>query len=182
MASIWERLGEAAGYAIGAAIFGPAAAIARRERRIMRRAFHGWLDEIDAERLRPRAKGMARRTGSLRGAEPIPFEAELAPFEKRARVDVALALGRDVTAFASKPFAGMVHIDETSLDDASAKELAIEIQHSALGKLETFTLDLRRDRVVLDVAAPRDVETWIAIEKALAMLVETWTQRWTSYR
>ena len=94
MASVWERIGEAAGYAIGAAIFGPSVALARRERRIMRRAFHDWLDEIDAERLPPIVKGITRRSGSLRGTEPIPFGTELDPFEKRARIDVALALGR----------------------------------------------------------------------------------------
>ena len=180
MASFWERAAEHAGYAIGAAIFGPAAAIARRERRVLRRAFNDWLDAIDATRLQRRRKGTSRRAGSLRGTEPIPFEAELDPFAKRARVDVALALGKDVMATISKTHA--VRVDGTSLDDGSAKELAGEIERSAIGKLETFAVELRKDRVLLDVLAPRDVETWIAIEKALAVLVETWTQRWTTYR
>lgn len=197
MASFWEIVAERAGYAIGAAIFGPGAALARRERRALRRAFHDWLDELDAERLPPRGKGMSRRSGSLRGAEPVPFEAELDPFEKRARVDVALALGRDVTAEASKarwvlegvmyrlasPFAAarMVRVDKTSLDRDAAKELADEID-SAFARLETFALDLRKDRVVLEIVAPRDTGTWIAIEKGLVVLVESWTRRWTTYR
>lgn len=182
MASFWERVGEGAGYAIGAVIFGPSAALARRERRVLRRAFHGWLDAIDAERLPSRAKGIARRSGSLRGAEPIPFEAELDPFAKRARVDVALALGRDVTAEVSKEWSRAVHIDATNLDEAAAKELVNEIAASAIGHRETFTIDLRKDRLLLDVVAPQEVNVWVAIERALAVLVETWTQRWTPYR
>ena len=180
MASFWERAGERTGYALAAMLLGPYAAALRRERRVLRRAFHDWLDELGAERLSPRAKGQARRSGALRGAAPIPFEAELDVIDKRARIDVALSLGKDVTAQIWK--AEKIHIETSALDAEAKKVVAAEIESSALGALDTFALDLRRDGVVVLLNAPREREAWIAIEKALAVLVETWTQRWTTYR
>jgi hypothetical protein len=179
--SFWERAGEAAGYAIGAIIFGPYGAMIRRERRVIRGAFRDWTDEIDVERLRARSRGIGRRSGSLRGTEPIPFEVELDPFEKRAQVDVALALGRDVRALMSKVGKRVV-LGGTNLDADTADELAHEVEASALGGLETFMLDLRKDRLTIDLPAPRDVESWKAIERGLVLLVESWTRRWTTYR
>ncbi len=180
MVPFWERVGERAGYALATLLLGPYAAAIRHERRVLRKAFHGWLDEMNAERLLPRAPGQARRAGALRGAGPIPFEAELDVIKKRARVDVALSLGRDVSAEISK--ARKVRVGATSLDPTAANELAAEIGSCALGQLEAFEIDLHRDRLVLEMVAPREREAWIAIEKALAVLVESWSQRWTTYR
>ena len=70
----------------------------------------------------------------------------------------------------------------TNLDADSRRISRARVAESAIGRLETFALDLRKDRVVLDVVAPREAESWKAIEKALVVLVESWTQRWTSYR
>jgi len=181
MASVWERIGEAAGYAIGAAIFGPSVALARRERRIMRRAFHEWLDEMDGQRLPPIVKGITRRSGSLRGTEPIPFGAELDPFEKRARVDVSLALGRDVTTEISKD-GSHVFVGSTNLDTDTAQELVKGVKGSKLARLDAFTIDLRKDRLVIELPVPRDAESWRTIEQALAVLVESWSRRFSSYR
>jgi hypothetical protein len=194
MASFWESAAERAGYALAAVVMGPYAAAIRRERRVLRGAFHAWLDELHAERLEPRTKGFTRRSASLRGGEPIPFEAELDPFEKRATVDVAIALGKDVSAEITKarwlldgrPYRvsakRIVGVDATSLDEAAANELVREIAESDVGRLDAFLIDLRKDRVVLDIIAPRDVETWKAIERALAVLVQSWSGRWTTYR
>jgi hypothetical protein len=198
----WERVGERAGYALAAVFLGPYAAAIRRERRVLRTAFHGWLDELDAERLVSPAKGTLRRSGSLRGgAEPIPFEAELLLDVKLARVDVALALGKNVTAYLSRArpliaarkgllirmakalaTAADIRVDEASLDVDAACDLAREVAASGLGTLDAFTIDLRKDRVLLEIVAPRDKESWLAIEKALVVLVESWTRRWTTYR
>jgi len=181
MASVWERIGEAAGYAIGAAIFGPSVALARRERRIMRRAFHEWLDEIDAERLPPPDRGHSKRSGNLRGAERLPFEVELDPFDKRARVDVALALGRDVRTELSKVGRHAI-VRGTNLDADTANEIAREVEASALLRVDTCTLDVRKDRLVLDLPAPRDADTWRAIERAISVLAESLSRRFSSYR
>jgi hypothetical protein len=181
MASFWESAATHVGYATGAVIFGPQAAIIRRERRVLRGAFHGWLDEMDAERRVSPSKGIARRSGSLRGAEPIPFEAVLDPMSKRARVDVAMALGRDVTAEMTKVGA-RVRLGGTTLDADTAHELAREVEASELRRLESFILDLRKDRLVVDLPAPREAESWRAIEKALVVLAESWSRRFSSYR
>jgi hypothetical protein len=199
MTSIWERMGEGVGYAIGAVIFGPSAAIARRERRTLRNALHEWADSVDATHARPHAKGLLRYTGALRGSEPIPFEAELDPFEKRATLDVAIGLAKKVEAEVSKarwaldgvkvrlpsPFAhvGTIRVDDTTLDADTAETLAREIAETPIGALETFSLTLRSDRVVVVVMAPRAPAEWRAIEKALVVLVESWSRRWAaSYR
>ena len=198
--SSWDvKIGEAVGYAIGAVIFGPTTVLARRERRTLRRAFWDWLDGVDTTRLTPRAKGVTRVSGALRGgAEPIPFEAELDPFMKRASVDVSISLGRDVTIDLSKArwilagvklrlapaiaSIGVIRVDATNLDAEAAGEIAHEVAQTPLASLETFTLDLRRDVVQLDLLAPRDAETWRAIETSLVTLAESWSRRWTSYR
>jgi hypothetical protein len=198
MEPFWVRVGERAGYAVAAILLGPYAAALRHERRLLRRAFHGWLDDLDATRLEALRTGTSRRSASLRGTSPIPFDAELDVVAKRAHIDAALSLAKDVTAEITKArwmldgvtvrFAGPVTIhrrvlvDATNLDEGAANELASEVAATAIGRLDTFRLQLQKDRVMLDVVAPRDADTWVAIEKALAVLVESWSTRFSSYR
>jgi hypothetical protein len=156
-----------------------------------------------ARRARSRAPRAAREgnRASFGGAarrRADTVRAELDPTRKLARVDVALALGKDVSAHLARApatIAGLklrlaaavaledgVRVDGTSLDVDAARELAREVAASELGRLEAFALDLRRDRVVLEVPAPREADSWRAIEKGLVVLTESWSRRFSSYR
>jgi hypothetical protein len=208
MKSVWEFLGEKVGYAMAAVVLGPPAAVARRERRILRAALAQWSDEIGAIRLESR--GTMKRAGKLLSAAgSYPFEVRLDPFRKRASLDVATGtlppqargrLAKNPTRVSAptfryrmtaslwrslKPLAEVdgITIGSKTLDAETARSLARDAADGGLAKLDTFILEMENERMVLDIVAPTDASQWKTIAAALASFVDACVRRWgSSYR
>jgi hypothetical protein len=187
MASFWERAGERVGYAMAAVLLGPYAAAVRHERRVLRTAFREWIDELEPVVLTPRTTGSLRRVAKLLApGGTIPFEAEIDPNDKRASIDLSASLPHGTSVTIAKGYPMMTgsraQLEESSLDAAASEAIVHDLARSALSKMEAFRLSIREDRVLLEIVAPRSSDVWRQIGEALGVLVETWTQRWTTYR
>ena len=185
MKSLAEFLAEKVGYALAAVVLGPPAAMARRERRMMRAALETWCEDVGAIRLEAEGRGVRRRSGKLQGAAgSFPFEATLDPFHKQASVDVAIErLPPQASVTISKPRGrGEIRVTSATPDDSIMQKLVHELPQTRAAR-ETFNLALDGDRLVLHVEAPREAAEWKALGEAMVAFAESCTRRWgSSYR
>ena len=190
--TLWLRLGEKIGYALGAVTLGPAFLATRRLQRKIRRAFAVWCQRSLRHEKLESPRGRLRRLVTIAtSGEPVEIEAELDVGERVARLLVTLpaipgyvdakieiSKGAEQAKEPRVTRGPIVLCGETALAD-DVDELFSAFERI---RASSFVARMTPDQMELRLSAPEDEADWAAVASALGQ-VHVWaTRRSGAYR